>query len=149
MPALASPSCISTIIPVPLQVGAKAPSCLPGSTLKGAEGAFVLLSWISLCPVDPFAAEHGRGRSHLIELMGRDSQGISVEHDQIGQLARGNRALPVLAAGDVRTAKGVGAERLLGCKGLAVFAQIAAGRRGAIDRGVYPDPGVVVGDIRV
>ena len=104
---------------------------------------------LPLRPVDPLPAEHGRGRSHLIELVGRNGQRIAVEHDQIGQLAGGDRALPVLAAGDVGAAEGIGAERLLRGQGLGLFAQVAAGRRRAIDRGVHADPGVVVGDIRV
>src|SRR5215211_3188160 len=98
---------------------------------------------------DPLSGEHGRGRAHSIELGGRDRQWVAIEHDKVGQLARGYRALPVFTTGDVGAADGVGAECLLRGEGFSLLAQVTAGRRRAIDRGVYSYPGVVIGDIAV
>src|SRR5215217_3472529 len=87
------------------------------------------LGWpLSLHWVDSCSTQHGRDRTHVIELVGRGGQRIAVEDDQIGQLAWSNRALPVLATGDEAAAEGIGAQRLLGGKGLGLYAQIAAGR---------------------
>jgi hypothetical protein len=68
------------------------------------------LGWLSdLRSEDPLPAEHGGGRSDLIDLVGRNRQRVAIEHDEVGQLPSGDRALPVLTAGDVRAGEGVGA----------------------------------------
>src|SRR5215212_8889585 len=68
------------------------------------------LGWLSyLRSEDPLPAEHSRGRSDLIDLVGWVRERVSIQYDEVGQFARSNRALPVLTAGDVRAAEGVGA----------------------------------------
>src|SRR5580693_2473213 len=69
--------------------------------------------WRRKRAVDDPAADHGRDRRDVPDLVGWDGEVVAVEHEQIGEQARPDRAEAVFAEHQVRVAPRVRDEGLL------------------------------------
>ena len=69
---------------------------------------------------DDLAADHGHHRLDVLDLIGRNREVVAVEHDEIGKLARRDRAEIVLLEDEIGVAARVRDQRVLAADGLRV-----------------------------